>query len=80
MIYIAYLICWYTQCRIREAKREGAAVIDIDESYLARKIQKLQDSRVNTAPFQPPSIPTAGWKLVSADNYQEFADDARYVY
>ena len=50
------------------------AVIDVDGSYLARRIQKLQDSGVNTAPLKPPSIPPAGWKVVSADNYQEFAD------
>ena len=72
------------QCRIREAKKEGVPVIDVDGSYLARKIQKLQDSGVNTAPLDLPSIPPAGWEVVSADNYQDFVDkippnDARYI-
>ena len=62
------------QCRIREAKKEGVPVIDVDGSYLAQKIQKLQDSGVNTAPLDLPSIPPAGWEVVSADNYKDFAD------
>ena len=48
------------QRRIREAKKEGVPVIDVDGSYLARKIQKPQDSGVNTAPFDLSSIPPAG--------------------
>ena len=38
---------------------------------LTRKIWKLQ---VNTAPLKPLLIPPAGWKVVSANNYQDFAD------
>ena len=40
----------YVQCRIREAKKEGVSVVDVDGSYLTRKIEKLKDSGVNTAP------------------------------
>ena len=62
----------YIQCRIREAKKEGVPAIDVDGSYnLTRKIWKQQ---VNTAPLEPLLIPPAGWKVVSADNYQDFVD------
>ena len=38
---------------------------------LQGSIWKLQ---VNTAPLEPLLIPPAGWKVVSADNYQDFVD------
>ena len=55
-----------------QGSKEGIPVIDVDGSYLTRKIQKLQDSGVNTAPLEPPSIPPAGWEVVSAD--KDFTD------
>ena len=62
-ILICLVYCLYL-CRIREAKKEGVPVIAVDGSYLTRKIHKLQDSGVNTAPLEPPSIPPAGWEVV----------------
>ena len=71
---LIYLVYRLYLCRIREAKKEGVPVIAVDGSYLTRKIQKLQDSGVNTAPLEPPSIPPAGWEVVSPDNYKDFTD------
>jgi len=57
-----------------QGSNEGIPVIDVDGSYLTRKVRKLQDSGVNTAPLEPPLIPPAGWEVVSADNYKDFTD------
>ena len=46
----------YIQCRIRKAKKEGMPIIDVDGSYLTRKIEKLKDSGMNTDPLKLPSI------------------------
>ena len=62
------------QDSVNQGSKEGVPVIDVDGSYLARKVQKLQDSGVNTAPLEPPSNSPAGWEVVSADNYKDFAD------
>ena len=48
-------------------------VIDVDGSYLTRKMEKMEDSGVNTAPLKLPSISPIGWNVVSSDNYQDFA-------
>ena len=55
--------------RIRDAKREGEKVVDVDGSYLARKYQQLQMAGVNVAPLGLPPIPTPNW-LESCDGDQ----------
>jgi hypothetical protein len=50
-------------CRVREAKRDGMKVVDVDGSYLHRK-QAL--SNADDTPEVPTSIPLTGW--VTIDN------------
>ena len=48
---------------------------DIKLPSSCRKRQgKPEDWKLNTAPLEPPSIPPAGWEVVSADNYKDFTD------
>ena len=58
----------------QRSKEGQMPVIDVDGSYLTRKMEKLKDSGVNTAPLKLPSIPPAGWNIDSTDNYQHFTD------
>ena len=58
-----------TANRIRDAKKEGMKVIDVDGSYLARKHQQLQVDGVNVAPLGVPPIPPSGWNAVSESNF-----------
>ena len=60
-----------TANRIRDAKKEGVKVIDIDGSYLARKHQQLQESGVNVAPLGLPPIPPSGWTAVTENNFKQ---------
>ena len=55
--------------RIREAKKEGDKVINVDGFYLTRKRQQLEDSGVTTAPLD-----CSGWEVVSEENYQDAAE------
>ena len=60
--------------RIREAKKDGDKVVDVDGSYLIKKCQRLQDSGVSTAPLDLPSVPLSGWEVVSEENYRDAAE------
>ena len=76
--------CMYTYTginyRIREAKKDGDKVVDVDGSYLIKKRQQLQDSGVSTAPLDLPSVPLSGWEVVSEENYRDAAEKyARYL-
>ena len=61
----------HTANRIRDAKKEGMKVIDVDGSYVARKHQQLQADGVNVAPLGVPPIPPSGWNAVSETNFKD---------
>ena len=50
-------------CRVREAKKDGMKVVDVDGSYLHRK--QALSSETDT-PDMPTGVPLVGW--VSIDN------------
>jgi hypothetical protein len=61
-------------CRVREAKRDGMKVMDVDGSYLHRK-QAL--SNVDDTPEVPTSIPlTVLFMLNFTPNYQRWLSPA----
>ena len=57
--------------RVREAKRQGKAVIDGDGSYLYRKRMQLEASGMTCAPLPLPSFPPLGWTLLTETNQME---------
>ena len=52
-------------------KSEGARVIDVDGTYLERKLQKLLCQHSSVAPLPCPSFPTVGWKMINLQQPQE---------
>ena len=62
-------------CRIRTAKAEGVAVVDVDGTYLERKRLSLVSANVNVAPLPQPHFPLHGWQLVNESNAEEIAKD-----
>ena len=61
--------------RIRDAKREGVKVVDVDGSYLARKHQQLLMAGVNVGPLKLPPVPPTGWKAVDEINFKEVVEE-----
>ena len=61
--------------RIRDAKREGLEVVDMDGSYLARKHQQLLVAGVKVAPFGLPPLPPIGWTAVNETNFKEHVEE-----
>ena len=61
--------------RIRLAREEGVAVVDVDGSYLTQKLDKLKQSglKIIPSPLEFPSPPLSGWEIVSADNCEDIA-------
>jgi len=66
-------------CRILQAISEGAAVVDVDGSYLHRKHQHLTDSGVNVAPLELPPPPITGWVSVTEENVHSLSEDVPQV-
>lgn len=61
--------------RIRDAKKEGEKVVDVDGSYLAQKHHHLQMAGVNVAPLGLPPLPPTGWKAVTETNFREAVEE-----
>ena len=61
--------------RIRLAREQGVAVVDVDGSYLTQKLDKLKQSglKIIPSPLEFPSPPLSGWEIVSADNFEDIA-------
>ena len=55
-------------------------VVNVDGSYLYRKEQQLISQGVHTLPLPLPSVPLAGWEVVSANNYKDKNVLKKYVY
>lgn len=50
---------------------DGAAIVDVDGSYLYRKYRSLADAGKNVSlPTTPPPPPISGWITMSSENYQ----------
>ena len=54
--------------RIRDAKKEGMKVIDVDGSCLYKKHQQLGGVQ-STDSDTIPDVPLSGWETVDASNY-----------
>lgn len=57
--------------RVREAKRTGRKVIDVDGSCLYRMRLQLEESGVHCAPLPLPSFPPLGWTQITDVNRDE---------
>ena len=64
----------YFVCRINEAREKKEKVIDVDGSYLYKKIERLNEAGVKVDPVGHPPIPISGWETVSADNCSEYSN------
>ena len=60
-------------CRIRQAVKDNAEVIDVDGSYLYKKCRRLEDSGLVIASLNPPSSPITGWECVTESNANDMA-------
>lgn len=59
--------------RIRDAIRDKVKVIDVDGSYLERKLEQLQQSGRPVAPLGLPSSPPMGWVTVDEASYKDIS-------
>ena len=64
-------VCIPITYRVRQAKKQGRAVIDVDGSYLYRKQMQLEASGITCAPLPLPTFPPLGWTQVSDLNQRE---------
>ena len=64
----------YFVCRINEAREKKKKVINVDGSYLYKKIERLNEAGVKVDPVGHLPIPISGWETVSADNYSEYSN------
>ena len=56
---------------MKKANEDGAAIVDVDGSYLYRKYKSLADAGKNVSlPTTPPPPPISGWITMSNENYQ----------
>ena len=60
-------------CRIHKAVKDGAAIMDVDGSYLYQKHRRLEASGLLLAPVDPPSAPLSGWEAVTEANASTMA-------
>ena len=65
--------------RVRQAKRDGAQVVDVDGSYLYRKKLSSPSSSFDPADTALPSIPLTGWDPVDESNHSEMAKKIPHV-
>ena len=78
------LICCYCFFiliyKIQRAKEEGAGVVDIDRSYLARNHTSTSSSGLTCAPFPLSDEPPLGWNDVTEENREEMAEQVHAVF
>ena len=68
------LCCKYYSCRVKQAEKDGSAIVDVNGSYLHKKISRLQQAGEQVSlPIAYPSMPLTGWKSVTKDTYQTIA-------
>ena len=55
--------------RIRKAVKDNVEIVDVDGSYLYKKVQQLEATGMNIAPLDlPTSPPISGWETISESN------------
>ena len=62
---------YYIPCtnRVRNAIKDNVEIVDVDGSYLYRKIKRLETTGMNIAPpNHPTSLPISGWETISETN------------
>ena len=60
----------YFTCRVEQAKREEAPIIDIDGSYTYKKYRDLLKVGKHVVPPARPSLPLSGWRAINKDSYK----------
>ena len=82
IVYLAYcvLVHVFHTHRVRQAKRHGKGVIDVDGSYFYRKREKLEASGVTCAPLPLPTFPPLGWTLITDSNQRNVKPVMPVVY
>lgn len=65
------LNCLMLVFRVREAVASGMPVIDVDGSYLYRKMQRKSPDGLDISTLPIPLPPVSGWELVTVENATE---------
>ena len=70
--HVIILHAYTTHCRIRDAKKDGLRVVDVDGSCLYKKHQQ-QGCVWSVDNDTIPDIPLSGWETVDVSNYIEMS-------
>ena len=65
----------FLKCRMHEAINAGAAVVDVDGSYLYKKHRTLTEAGHTLAPLSPPAPPPSGWVTITEENHLQVSLD-----
>ena len=68
--YIQYIKYNYSLLtRIHKAVKDNVEIVDVDGSYLYKKVQQLEPTCMGIAPLDlPTSPPISGWEIISQSN------------
>ena len=68
-IYTIYIYNCSLLNRIRKAVKDDVEIVDVDGSYLYKKVQQLEATGMSIAPLDlPTSPPISGWETISESN------------
>ena len=62
-------------CRIHETIAAGTSVVDVDGSYMYKKLKAITNAEDVTVTMSPPAPPPSGWVTITEDNYLTIAQD-----